>query len=89
MRNVSRLNAVVGCVGITCLAFFWICALVPSVADILPNSSPGKIVVVSIFVASLPLTIVAAIRGSRWWWIAVAASAITLYLFYSLFRLRA
>jgi hypothetical protein len=90
MKNVNCRNLVIGCIGLMCLAFFWTTALVPSVANVLPDSSFGKIAVVSIFSASLPLTLVAAIRGSRYWWITVAASVITLCgLFYSLFRLRA
>jgi hypothetical protein len=90
MKNVNRRNLVIGYVGLMCLAFFWTTTLVPAVANVLPDSSFGKIAVVSTFSASLPLTLVAAIRGSRYWWIAVAASAITLCdLFYLLFRLRA
>jgi hypothetical protein len=73
-----------------CLAFFWTAALVPSVADVLPDSSSGKIAVVGVFLAGAPLTIIAAIRGSRWWWVAVAASVVTVcYLYYLFFRVRA
>jgi hypothetical protein len=57
----------------------------PQVANILPESSFGKLVVLGIFLASVPLTIVAAIRGSKWWWVAVAAAAITLWDIYMRF----
>jgi hypothetical protein len=89
MNDVGRRSTVVGCIGLMCLAFFWTAALVPSVADMLPDSSLGKIAVVIVFLAAVPLTTVAAIRGSRWWWVAVAASALTFcYLCYLLSRLR-
>jgi hypothetical protein len=51
---------------------------VPQVADGLPDSSFGKFAFLNISLASVPLTIIAAIRGSKWWWVAVAASFITL-----------
>ena len=54
----------------------------PQVANILPDSSFGKFVVLGVVLASAPLTILAAIRGSKWWWVAVAASAITLWELY-------
>jgi hypothetical protein len=31
------------------------------------------------------LTVIAAIRGSRWWWVAAAAGAITLWELYTRF----
>jgi len=37
----------------------------PQVANILPDSSFGKFVVFGVFLAGVPLTIVAAIRGRR------------------------
>lgn len=54
----------------------------PQIADLLPESSFGKFVIFGLFLAPVPLTTVAAIRGSRWWWVAVAASAITLWFIY-------
>jgi len=51
---------------------------VPEVADIFPESPLGKFVIFGIFLASVPLTIIAAFRGSRWWWVAVAASTMTM-----------
>jgi hypothetical protein len=41
-------------------------------------SSFGKLIVFDMFLASAPLAIFEAIRGSRCWWVAVAASAVTL-----------
>jgi hypothetical protein len=59
----------------------------PQIANILPESSLGKFVVFGIFLAGVPLTIVAAIVGSKWWWAAVAAGAgaITLWDIYTRF----
>jgi hypothetical protein len=54
----------------------------PQVANILPESSFGRFFVFGIFLAGLPLTIIAAIRGSKWWWVAAAAGAITLWDIY-------
>jgi hypothetical protein len=68
-----------GCIGVGCLALYWAAKFVPSVADVLPDSSLGKFVVLGVFLAGAPLTIIAAVRGSRWWWLAVVASAITLW----------
>ena len=55
----------------------------PQVANILPDSTFGKFVMLGVWLASAPLTILAAIRGSKWWWVAVAGSAITLWEVYT------
>jgi hypothetical protein len=78
MLGAKRQSTIVGCVGVLCLALYWSARFVPGVADAFPVSSFGKFVVLSIFLASVPLTIIAAFRGSRWWWVAVAASAVTM-----------
>jgi len=85
MADVSRKSATIGCVGILCITLYWAARFVPEVADTLPESSFGKFVVFGIFLAGAPLTIIAAIRGSRWWLVAVAASAITLWDLYTHF----
>ena len=85
MANVSRHSATIGWVGVGCLALYWAAAFVPSVADALPDSSFGRFIVLGIFLAGTPLTVIAAIRGSRWWWVAVAAGAITLWELYTHF----
>jgi len=78
MPEAKRQSMIVGCVGVLGLALWWGARFVPAVADTLPESSFGKFVVFGIFLAGAPLTTIAAIRGSRWWWVAVAASIITL-----------
>jgi hypothetical protein len=84
MPEAKRQSTVVGCVGVLCLALYWAARFAPAVADIGPEASFGKFFVFGIFVASVPLTIIAAVRGSRWWWVAVAASAITMLDLYTL-----
>jgi hypothetical protein len=85
MLEARRRSTIVGCVGVLCLALYWAARFVPEIADIFLVSSFGKFVVFGIFLASVPLTIITAIRGSRWWWIAVAVSAFTLWDIYVLF----
>jgi len=85
MRDSGRRSPIIGCAGVLCLALFWAAKFSPAFANTLPGSSFGKLVVFGIFLASAPLTIVAAVRGSKWWWVAVAASAITLWKVYVLF----
>jgi hypothetical protein len=82
MAAVNRQGITTGCTGVLCLAVYWTARFVPEVADSLPGSSFGKFVVFAIFLAGAPLTIIAAIRGSRWWWVAVGLSAITLWDLY-------
>jgi hypothetical protein len=72
MPEAKRQSKVVGCVGVLCLALYWAARFVPPVADIFPDSSFGKFFVFGIFLAGVPLTIIAAVRGSRWWWVASA-----------------
>jgi ABC-type microcin C transport system permease subunit YejB len=78
MLGAKRRSDIVGCVGVLCFALYWVAWLMPQVADALPVSSFGKFFCFSVFLASVPLTIIAAVRGSKWWWVAVATSFITL-----------
>jgi hypothetical protein len=78
MPEAKRQSTIVGCVGVLCLALYWAARFVPEVADAFPVSSFGKFVFFGTFVTGVPLTIIAAIWGSKWWWVAVAASFITL-----------
>jgi hypothetical protein len=78
MPEARRKSPIVGRAGVLCVALYWAAMFVPEVADTFPVSSFGKFVAFGIFVASVPLTLIAAVWGSRWWWLAVAASAITL-----------
>ena len=86
MADSGRRSAIIGCVGVLCLAVYWAAMFFPQTANILPESSLGKFVVFGIFLAGVPLTIVAAIGDSNWWWVAVAAGAITLWDIYTRFR---
>ena len=85
MAELRRYSNAIGWLGVLCLTFYWAARFVPGIADLLPVSSFGKFVVFGIFLVGGPLTVIAAIRGSRWWWVAVAASAITLWDLYTLF----
>ena len=82
MVEARRYNNAVGWLGVLCFSVFWVAAFVPGIGDLLPDSSFGKFVVFGIILTSAPLTIIAAIRGSRWWLVAVAASLITLAVIY-------
>jgi hypothetical protein len=82
MADVRHRGTTIGWVGVFCLALYWAARFAPEVADTFPVSSFGKFVVFGIFLAGVPLPIIAAIRGSRWWWVAVAVSAITLWDLY-------
>jgi hypothetical protein len=82
MVALNRHGMTTGCIGVFCLALYWAARFVPGVADIFPVSSFGKFVIFCTFLAGVPLTIIAAIRGSRWWWVAVASSAVTLWDLY-------
>jgi hypothetical protein len=82
MADSGSRSTIIGCVGVLCLAVYWAAMFFPQVANILPDSSFGKFMVLGVFLASAPLTILAAIRGSKWWWVAVAASTFTLWELY-------
>lgn len=82
MAAANRHGMTTGCIGIFCLALYWTARFLPEVADTLPASSFGKFVIFGTFLAGVPLTMIAAMRGSKWWWVAVAASAITLWDLY-------
>jgi len=85
MADSGRRSAIIGCVGVLCLAVYWAAMFFPPIANILPESSLGKFVAFGIFLAGVPSTIVAAIGGSKWWCVAVAAGAITLWDIYTRF----
>jgi hypothetical protein len=78
MPEAKRQSTIVGCLGVLCLGLYWAARFVPGVAAALPDSSFGKFVVFGIFLTGTPLTTVAAIRGSNWWWVAVATGFMTL-----------
>jgi hypothetical protein len=78
MAEAKRQTATVGWVGVLCLAIYWTARFAPDVADTLALSSFGKFVVFGSLPAGVLLTTIAAIRGSKWWLVVVAAGAITL-----------
>jgi hypothetical protein len=78
MGEAKRYSAIVGSVGVLCLAIYWTAWLAPDIADTFALSSFGKFVVFGALLAGALLTTIAAIRGSRWWLVAVAASLVTI-----------
>jgi hypothetical protein len=55
-------TTITGCVGVLCLAVYWAAMFFPQVANILPESSFGKFVAFGVFLAGVPLTVIAAAR---------------------------
>jgi hypothetical protein len=78
MPEAKRQSTIVGCLGVLCLALYWAARFVPEVADAIPVSSFGKFIFFGTIVASVPLTTIAAVRGSKWWWVAAVTSVITM-----------
>jgi hypothetical protein len=78
MAEARRHSATVGWVGVLCLAPYWTARFAPDIADAYASSSFGKFAVLGTLLAGVLLTTIAAIRGSKWWWGVVVASAITL-----------
>ena len=67
----------VGWAGILCLAIYWTARLAPQVADTFASSSFGKFAALGTLFAGVLLTAIAAIRGSKWWFVVVALGAVT------------
>jgi hypothetical protein len=65
MAETRRYDMRVGCVGVLCLAVYWMARFVPESADTFALSSFGKFVVVGALPAAILLTAIAAIRGSK------------------------
>jgi|GraSoiStandDraft_34_1057297.scaffolds.fasta_scaffold122773_3 hypothetical protein len=78
MAEVRRHSTTVGWVGVFCLAIYWTARFAPEIADTFALSSFGKFVVLGTLLVGVLLTTIAAIKGSKWWLVVVAASAITL-----------
>jgi len=85
MAEAKRHSTIVGCVGVLCLAIFWTAWFAPGIADTYAGSSFGKFVVFGALLAGILLTTIAAITGSKWWVVFVAAGVITLVKAYILF----
>ena len=78
MAEGRRHGTTVGWVGVLCLSVYWTARFAPEVADTFALSSFGKLIVFGTPLAGVLLTAIAAISGSKWWLVFVAASAITL-----------
>ena len=78
MAEARHQSAIIGWVGVLCLAVYWIARLAPEIADTFAVSSFGKFAVFGTLLVGVLLTAIAAVRSSRWWLIAVAVAAITL-----------
>jgi hypothetical protein len=78
MAETRRYSTTVGWVGVLCLAVYWTARFAPDVADTIALSSFGKFVVFGALPAGVLLTTIAGIRASKWWFVVVAAGAITL-----------
>jgi hypothetical protein len=81
-RQFSHL---LGTVGMLLAMLLWLALLNPSKADHLANSLAGPQheykIVLGAALLSLVLAFIAAIRGSKWWYIGVALSSGTLAFF--------
>jgi hypothetical protein len=83
MAEANRRGMTVGWVGVFFLALYWTARFAPELADTFASSSFGKFFVVGALLAGTLLTTIAAIRGSKWWLVFVAASIISLADLYS------
>jgi hypothetical protein len=77
MAEARRHSTTVGWIGVLCLVPYWTVRFAPEVADTF-ESSFGTFAVFGGVLAGVLLTTIAAIRGSKWWWVVAVASVITL-----------
>jgi len=85
MAEFRRRSTAIGWVGVHCPGIYWLARLAPEIADRFALSSVGKLAVFGTLLAGILLTAIAATKASRWWLVAVAASAITLVDLYTHF----
>jgi hypothetical protein len=78
MAEARRHSTIIGWLGVLCLVPYWTARFAPDVADTYASSSFGTFAVFGALLAGVLLTTIAAIRGSKWWLVVVAAGAITL-----------
>jgi hypothetical protein len=57
---------------------YWTARFLPELADTFALSSFGKFVVFGALLAGVLLTTIAAIRGSKWWFVVVVANTVCL-----------
>jgi hypothetical protein len=78
MAEVRRRGTTLGWLGVCCLAIFGTARFAPEIADTFALSTFGKLLVFGSLLTGVLLTTIAAIRGSKWWLVVVAAGAFTL-----------
>ena len=78
MAKFMRSTAAVGWVGVLCLAVYGLARVAPEIADRFALSSFGKFAVLGALLLGVLLTAIAALKGSRWWLVAVVAGAMAL-----------
>lgn len=83
MAEFRRHRTTVGWVGLLCLGIYWVARLAPETADRFALSSFGKLAVFGTLLAGVLLTAIAAVKGPKWWLVAVTASAVTLVDLYT------
>ena len=76
MTTALRGSTITGVFGILCLGVFWLALLVPARADALLRPY-GLYVWLGVLAAAVVLTIVAAILGSKRWFVVTVLGAIT------------
>ncbi len=76
MITANRSSTITGVCGILCLGMFWLALLAPKRVDALLQPY-GLYVWLGILAAAVLLTTVAAILGSRRWFVVTALGAIT------------
>jgi len=74
-----RRISIPGLIGVVCIAFIWFARLFPrsttALRPVLNGLGPLRTLVV---LAMVVMPLVAAIRGSQWWFVVVAAGATTM-----------
>lgn len=81
MIMARRSSTITGVFGIMCLGVFWLVLLVPARADALLRPY-GLYVWLAVLASAVVLTVVAAILGSKRWFVVTALGAITFVGFF-------
>lgn len=79
----GRASFPLGVLGGVLLVLFWLGGIAPERSDALLGPY-GLLIWFGILMAAIVLPLIAAIRGSKWWYLLVLASAITAVRFYLL-----
>ena len=78
MAEFMRSTASIGWVGVLCLAVYGLARVAPEIADRFALSSFGKFAVLGALLLGVLLTAIAALKGSRWWLVAVVGGGMAL-----------